>query len=225
MFLFSLVFGPPTVSYAEIPEFTLIQIPDCTGSSPQLDQNGDSVWGGSDVLHHEYGDMIITELTTGSNGSYLPQMSKDEYVVWAEHDGTDREIFRWDGLSAPIQITDNAVDDWYPEVNNSGAVAWNSGSDANTWEIFYGDGSLSPGRPPGLTLQDGPDTSSQKCSPQKHEQCNQQTAGILILWRRSVAHRSFGIAPRAATATATDDILRKHHVRHRHGCGGRRNRR
>jgi serralysin len=56
-------------------------------------------------------------------------------VVWEGWTGiVDREIFFYDGTST-TQITDNALGDYAPQINDNGQVVWeeNDGSDK---EIF-----------------------------------------------------------------------------------------
>ena len=64
-----------------------------------------------------------------------PQINDNGYVVWQRSDGTDREIFLYDG-STITQLTDNDYDDWEPEINNNGHVVWGSAEG-----IFLYDGS------------------------------------------------------------------------------------
>jgi hypothetical protein len=58
-------------------------------------------------------------------------------IAWQQWDGTDSEIYYWDGNNT-IQITDNNTDDWLPSLYN-GTIAWH-GWDGNDFEIYYWDG-------------------------------------------------------------------------------------
>jgi hypothetical protein len=59
-------------------------------------------------------------------------------VVWRGYDGSDWEIFLYDGATT-TQITNNSNNDGSPQINDNGYVAW-SGSDGSDDEIYLYDG-------------------------------------------------------------------------------------
>jgi hypothetical protein len=59
-------------------------------------------------------------------------------VVWSGWDGSDWEIFLYDGAST-TQITNNGLADSTPHINNNGHVVW-SGSDGSDDEVFLYNG-------------------------------------------------------------------------------------
>ncbi len=72
-----------------------------------------------------------------------PQINDNDNVVWSGDDGTDYEIFYWDGQS-PVedhvtQITYNDENDSGPRINNGGQMVWHA-SDGSDIEIFHWDG-------------------------------------------------------------------------------------
>ena len=72
-----------------------------------------------------------------------PRMNDSDNVVWSGYDGSDYEIFFWDG-QLPVgvhvtQITNNGENDSGPRINNDGKMVWH-GSDGSDNEIFYWDG-------------------------------------------------------------------------------------
>jgi hypothetical protein len=61
-------------------------------------------------------------------------------VVWSEHDGSDEEIFLYNGTTT-VQLTDNSYDDYSPRINDSGQVVWYGGWEESNYEIFLYNGS------------------------------------------------------------------------------------
>jgi len=59
-------------------------------------------------------------------------------ITWSGWDGSDWEIFFWDGRSIS-QITDNSYDDYGPEIHN-GQITWSGDKDRSNHEIFFWDG-------------------------------------------------------------------------------------
>lgn len=80
---------------------------------------------------------ITDQLTRNSHDDLYPKISGDN-IVWQGWDGSDSEIFLYDG-STIIQLTNNAYDDVNPKISGRNIV-WRgySGSDS---EIFFYDGS------------------------------------------------------------------------------------
>jgi len=67
-----------------------------------------------------------------------PQINNNGQVVWEGYDGTDWEIFLYDG-STTTQLTNNSYDDTHPQINDNGYVVW-EGYDGTDSEIFLYDG-------------------------------------------------------------------------------------
>jgi hypothetical protein len=66
---------------------------------------------------------VTTQLTNNSLVDLNPQINNSGQVVWVGDDGTDKEIFYYDGNTV-IQITDNTNWDNYPQINANGHVVW-----------------------------------------------------------------------------------------------------
>ncbi len=64
----------------------------------------------------------------------------DDQLAWAGWDGTDYEIFFWDGESIR-QITDNSQDDYEAQLNN-GQIAWTSHTGDRFDVMFYDGGTI-----------------------------------------------------------------------------------
>jgi beta propeller repeat protein len=75
---------------------------------------------------------ITTQLTDGQG----PAISGSN-VVWEGWDGSDYEIFFWDGGTI-TQLTDNSTTDWFPAISGSNVV-W-QGYDGSDTEIYLWDG-------------------------------------------------------------------------------------
>ncbi len=58
--------------------------------------------------------------------------------MWYGYDGTDYEIYFWNG-SSTTKITNNSVLDISPQINNLGEVVWEQ-YDGNDYEIYYWNG-------------------------------------------------------------------------------------
>jgi hypothetical protein len=80
----------------------------------------------------------ITQLTNNSYEDANPQINNDGKVVWYGYDGSDTEIFLYDGISVS-QITDNSVSDLHPHLGAHGKIVWRGG-DGSESEIFLYDG-------------------------------------------------------------------------------------
>ena len=84
------------------------------------------------------GNWQVTQLTDNSYVEYMPEGSHSgSGIAWVCSDGSDDEIFYYDG-NGVIQLTDNDSRD--DDVRISGSrVVW-SGWDGNDYEIFLFDG-------------------------------------------------------------------------------------
>ena len=81
-----------------------------------------------------------TQLTENDLGDYGPKINVHGYVVWYGYDGSDYEIFLYDGSSI-VQLTDNEFNDSMPGISGNGHVVWNGGGGyKNDSEIFLYDG-------------------------------------------------------------------------------------
>ena len=63
---------------------------------------------------------VLTDLTDNLYTDYAgkPQINSSGHVVWFGYDGTDYEIFYYNG-STVTQLTNNSEGDWYPHINNN----------------------------------------------------------------------------------------------------------
>jgi hypothetical protein len=82
--------------------------------------------------------LTIKQLTHNSYDDAGPQINDNGYVVWSGDDGSNYEIFLYDGMTT-VQLTDNFYDDWDPQINGNGYVVW-YGFDGTDWEIFLYNG-------------------------------------------------------------------------------------
>ena len=83
-------------------------------------------------------EYIVNQLTDNPYDDLNGNMNANGQVVWQGHDGTDAEIFLYDGTNT-TQLTDNSHNDVSPEINANGYVVW-QGSDGSDTEIFLYDG-------------------------------------------------------------------------------------
>ncbi|MBW2194768.1 MAG: thrombospondin type 3 repeat-containing protein [Deltaproteobacteria bacterium] len=81
----------------------------------------------------------VVELSDNPNDDRYPQVNAGGDVVWEGYDGSDYEIFLYNG-SSTTQLTNNSNDDRYPQVNSGGDVVW-EGYDGSDYEIFLYNGS------------------------------------------------------------------------------------
>ena len=54
---------------------------------------------------------------------YYPRISNNGHVVWEGYDGTDWEIFLYDGTTT-TQVTNNSRNDTNPQINDNGYVVF-----------------------------------------------------------------------------------------------------
>ena len=73
-------------------------------------------------------------LTNNDYDDYSPQINDNGYVVWQGWDGSDWEVFLYDG-SGIIPLTKNTSNDRRPQINNNGYVVWDGYDDSDS-EIF-----------------------------------------------------------------------------------------
>ena len=83
-------------------------------------------------------DLVVTQLTSALNGGGNGEISGNN-VVWNGWDGTDQEIFFYNGIST-IQLTNNSYDDFSPAISGNN-VAWVGYDGYGTdYEIFFYNG-------------------------------------------------------------------------------------
>jgi hypothetical protein len=86
-----------------------------------------------------YSKYIVTKITKNSYDDRFPQINDNGYIVWEGYDGSDWEIFLYDGTNI-TQLTDNSYDDNEPKINNNGYVVWSGQPTGTDTEIFLYDG-------------------------------------------------------------------------------------
>jgi hypothetical protein len=79
-----------------------------------------------------------TQITDNVYNDGNPQINNNGQMVWQGNDGTDEEIFFYNGTTT-IQLTDNTTNDQLSRINNSGQVVWEMLGSSN-YEIFFYDG-------------------------------------------------------------------------------------
>ena len=126
---------------------------------PQINDNGYVVWYGCDTADCTvsgdgdaevflYDGTSTIQLTNNDYPDVSPQINNSGWVVWKGCDtvlqacnyqgGGDWEILLYDGTST-TQITDNAYNDYDPQINSDGTVVW-YGDDGTGYEIYHHDG-------------------------------------------------------------------------------------
>ncbi|RMF95303.1 MAG: PEP-CTERM sorting domain-containing protein [Candidatus Schekmanbacteria bacterium] len=110
--------------------------------APDINKFGDVVWADTDpvsdgggIYFYNYSDGTISSI--GGSGFYdawYPQINSQRNIVWQGYDGSDYEIFFYDGMNI-IQLTNNSYDDLYPQINDQNSILW-QGSDGTDFEIF-----------------------------------------------------------------------------------------
>jgi hypothetical protein len=87
---------------------------------------------------HSHNEYELLELTDSPYMDYAPKINDAGQVVWQGGDGTDFEIFLFDGtLIKPLES--DSYSDELPNLNNKGHVVW-QGYDGTDYEIFLYDG-------------------------------------------------------------------------------------
>lgn len=78
------------------------------------------------------------DLFNGIFGGYDKAFDvRDGLVVWTQSDGTDREIYKYDGKSVS-KVSDNAYDDELPRTS-AGRIAWTSRPSASAYDLVVKD--------------------------------------------------------------------------------------
>lgn len=77
---------------------------------------------------------IAAQLTSNAIDDVSPQVDSSGKAVWLASDGSDNEVFLWNG-SAVVQLTNNSLNEQSPQIAN-GVTTWiaNDGTDD---EIYY----------------------------------------------------------------------------------------
>jgi hypothetical protein len=66
--------------------------------------------------------------------TYAPHINDKGYIVWHRDNGSNSEIFLYNG-STTIRLTDNSFPEAGYQINNNGYVVWH-GWNGTSWEIF-----------------------------------------------------------------------------------------
>ena len=87
---------------------------------------------------------VISNISNRPYRDESPHLNNNGEVVWSGYDGTDWEIFLYDGTKT-VQLTDNAYDDLYPQISDNGYVVWVGhvvweGKETDNSEIFLYNG-------------------------------------------------------------------------------------
>jgi len=89
----------------------------------------------------------IIELTDDDSRNSNPQINVDGYVVWEKSDGSDSEIFLYDGFTITQITEEDPFNHWSPRINDNGYVVWEGAKPMrpgwpswNDIEIFLYDG-------------------------------------------------------------------------------------
>ena len=82
-------------------------------------------------------DLVVTQLTNNSRGDDSPAISGNN-VVWYGFDGTDLEIFFYNGTST-TQLTNNSREDSFPAISGNNVV-WHGYDGGTDREIFFYNG-------------------------------------------------------------------------------------
>ena len=105
--------------------------------NPSINDNGEVVWASPDGIFL-YNGATIEQITGDSSAT--PQINSSGTIVWqgpgGVNDGSD--IYYYDGTNI-THIDTPDFNDWYPQINENGQVAW-FGDDGKDWEIFLYDG-------------------------------------------------------------------------------------
>ncbi|MDB4442809.1 PKD domain-containing protein [bacterium] len=105
----------------------------------QINNDGYIVWErrgdgpDSEIFLSRYAGSPI-QITDNSYNDVDPQINDSGYVVWEGYDGSDWEIFVYDGENT-TQITNNNYNDYDPQINDFGYIVW-YGYDGQDNEIF-----------------------------------------------------------------------------------------
>src|SRR5438128_3132616 len=76
-------------------------------------------------------------LTSNSLNEDAPKANRAGQAVWSAWDGSHYQIYYWDGVSqAPVQVTNNLMEDRYPQISPNGTVATWMRWDGSEWEII-----------------------------------------------------------------------------------------
>ncbi len=127
----------------------------------QISDNGNVVWSGpgghgfdDEIFLYDATTATTTMLTDNTVRDYNPRISANGAVVWAGWDGSDYEIFLYDG--AITQLTDNDYEDEDPRINADGHIVWYGrilGADYHTeYRTFLATPGGTPPEPTTLAL-------------------------------------------------------------------------
>ncbi len=106
----------------------------------QADSNTDGM-GDECTLYHFVQKELSNMGSWGFAKEAKPQLSGSRLVVWHDRSsyGEDFEIYLYDDSTGlTTQLTDNSVDDMWPQVNYDGDVAW-QGHDGTRYQVYLYD--------------------------------------------------------------------------------------
>ncbi len=100
---------------------------------PQI-YNSELVWQSDGQIYY-YDGGTISQLSSASDST----LNSDAQIwnsttVWHGYDGTDKEIFYWNG-SDVYQVTDNDYDDMFPQIWGA-QITWQAQVGEEDWEIM-----------------------------------------------------------------------------------------
>jgi hypothetical protein len=86
-----------------------------------------------------YSGSVISNISNRPYWDESPHLNNNGEVVWSGYDGTDWEIFLYDGTKT-VQLTDNSYDDLFPQISDNGHVVWEGNPNTDNSEIFLYNG-------------------------------------------------------------------------------------
>jgi len=123
--------------------------------SPQINDKGDVVWSGrkdgsdNEIFLYEASTGITTQITNNSYDDIVPQINNNKEIVWLGKDGTNYDVFLYEGTPVPTKITNsnNKVNSYSssrsgPQINSRGDIVWHGFTGTRT-EIFLYEASTS----------------------------------------------------------------------------------
>jgi hypothetical protein len=119
--------------------FQIIESYNPTGI-PQI-SGSNIIWQGEladdEIFFYNHQTQTTTRLTDNDYDDTSPRISGTN-AAWQGYDGTDWEIFIYDGNNV-TQLTDNNYDDYEPDISGTN-VTWYADPNSDDFEIFFYDG-------------------------------------------------------------------------------------
>ena len=136
-------------------ETNLSNNPACNDTDPRIGNGGHVTWQGycaysSPTSFYDYEiflyDGVSVTNISDDHGSYplhgadtKPQVNRLGHVVWVKDLITFSNVYYYDGLSGPVNLSNSTSTVSDPRINDSNCVVW-SQHDGSTWQIFFWDG-------------------------------------------------------------------------------------